>query len=109
MHPREYAELCHGAQAHDGLPVADGRPGAGTSKTAAQSPRALPVDDDDTLLSSGQVRARIGGVSPMCIWRWMRDPKVQFPAPSKIGGKSRNYWRLGDLRRWQAERVTKTT
>ena len=61
--------------------------------------------DDDTLLTSGQTRARIGNVSTMCVWRWMRDPRVQFPAPTKIN--SRNYWRLGDLRRWHAERVTK--
>jgi predicted DNA-binding transcriptional regulator AlpA len=39
----------------------------------------------------------------MCIWRWMRDPRVQFPAPLKING--RNYWRIGDLRRWQADRA----
>jgi hypothetical protein len=39
----------------------------------------------------------------MCIWRWMRDPRVRFPAPVKIN--NRNYWRVGDLRRWQAERA----
>jgi predicted DNA-binding transcriptional regulator AlpA len=43
----------------------------------------------------------------MCIWRWMRDPRVQFPAPVKIN--RRNYWRLGDLRRWQAERAASQT
>ena len=64
-----------------------------------------PTLDDDALLTSAQMRARVGGVSNMCIWRWMRDPRVQFPAPVKIN--ARNYWRLGDLRRWQAERVTK--
>jgi predicted DNA-binding transcriptional regulator AlpA len=37
----------------------------------------------------------------MCIWRWMRDTRVRFPKPVKIN--SRNYWRLGELRRWQAE------
>jgi predicted DNA-binding transcriptional regulator AlpA len=61
--------------------------------------------DDDTLLTSAQARARVGGVTTMCIWRWMRDDRVKFPAPVKIN--ARNYWRLGDLRRWQAERVTK--
>jgi predicted DNA-binding transcriptional regulator AlpA len=77
-------------------------------QSAAQmkvSTRASP--DDDVLLTSAQARARIGGVSTMCIWRWMRDPAVQFPAPIKIGSSSRNYWRLGDLRRWQVERTRK--
>jgi predicted DNA-binding transcriptional regulator AlpA len=57
--------------------------------------------DDDTLLTGKQTRARVGSVSTMCLWRWMRDERVRFPAPVKIN--SRNYWRVGDLRRWQAE------
>ena len=68
-------------------------------------PKRVQSTDDDTLLTSAQTRARIGGVSTMCIWRWMRDPRVRFPAPVKIN--RRNYWRLGDLRQWQAQRVTK--
>jgi predicted DNA-binding transcriptional regulator AlpA len=63
--------------------------------------KASTATDDDTLLTSAQVRGRIGGVSTMCIWRWLRDPKVQFPQPVRIGGKARNYWRLGDIRDWQ--------
>jgi predicted DNA-binding transcriptional regulator AlpA len=78
MHPQEHAE----------------------TRRASQAPA-----DDDALLTSAQVRARIGGVSTMCIWRWMRDPRVMFPAPVQLN--RRNYWRLGELRRWQAERVTK--
>lgn len=59
--------------------------------------------DDDTLLTSNQTRARVGNVSHMCIWRWIRDERVQFPQPIQIN--RRNYWRLGDLRRWQAART----
>ncbi len=72
----------------------EGRPG-----------KPQPVLDDDVLLTSAQMRARVGGVTNMCIWRWMRDPRVQFPHPVKLN--RRNYWRLGDLRQWQAERMTK--
>jgi len=61
--------------------------------------------DDGCLLTSNQTRARVGGVSHMCLWRWQRDPRVQFPEPVKING--RNYWTLGKLRRWQAERAQK--
>jgi len=78
MHPQEYTEI----------------------RKASQVPA-----DDDTLLTSAQVRARVGGVSTMCIWRWMRDPRVQFPLPVKIN--SRNYWRLGALRQWQAEQTAR--
>lgn len=61
--------------------------------------------DDDRLLTSKQIRAHCGNVSTMCIWRWMRDPRVGFPQPVKI--QTRNYWRAADLRRWQAERANK--
>jgi predicted DNA-binding transcriptional regulator AlpA len=56
--------------------------------------------DDDTLLTSTQVCARFGGVTTMSLWRWMNDEKTAFPKPVKIN--NRNYWRLGDLRIWQA-------
>ncbi len=73
-------------------------------KALSQTSRSeQPAGDDDTLLTSKQVRARVGNVSDMCIWRWMRDDRVQFPKPMQMN--RRNYWRLGDLRRWQAERV----
>jgi predicted DNA-binding transcriptional regulator AlpA len=105
MHPHEYAKVRAGAMpAAD--PAADSTVGAPAPRKAPQSPRASPLAlDDDTLLTSTQARARVGGVSTMCIWRWMRDPRVQFPPPLKIN--SRNYWRLGDLRQWQAAQVSK--
>jgi predicted DNA-binding transcriptional regulator AlpA len=71
-------------------------------------PRPLPLPpphaDDEVFLSGNQTRAWVGGVSAMCIWRWMRDGRVQFPQPTKING--RNYWRLGDLRAWQEKHRT---
>lgn len=58
-----------------------------------------PTLDEETLLNSKQTRKRVGDVSAMCIWRWMRDERVLFPKPIQIN--RRNYWRLGDLRSWQ--------
>lgn len=71
----------------------------------ATARKPQPVLDDDVLLTSNQTRARCGSVSTMCIWRWMKDERVQFPRPVKING--RNYWRLGDLRQWQAAQTAK--
>jgi predicted DNA-binding transcriptional regulator AlpA len=67
---------------------------------------SAPVLDDDTLLNSAQTKARCGNVSDMCIWRWLRDERVQFPQPIKMN--KRNYWRLGDLRAWLAKQTNKT-
>ena len=71
------------------------------SRPRVQTPAV--VGDDENLLTSNQVRERIGNVSHMCLWRWQRDERVSFPHPIMIN--HRNYWRLGDLRRWQRERT----
>jgi predicted DNA-binding transcriptional regulator AlpA len=77
------------------------------SHIQAESRRAsMPAQDDDALLNSAQTKARCGNVTDMCIWRWMRDPRVQFPQPLQIN--KRNYWRLGDLRRWQEEQAARS-
>lgn len=55
---------------------------------------------DDVLLTTNQVRERIGRVSVMALWRWQRDERVQFPRPdATING--RNYWRASTIRSWQ--------
>jgi hypothetical protein len=64
-----------------------------------------PRLDDDVLLTDRQVRARVGGVTSMCLWRWRHDPGVNFPAPIKIN--NRNYTPMRLLRRWHAERFAK--
>lgn len=81
MHPQEYAE----------------------TRTASRPTHQI---DDETLLDSAATRASCGGVSNMCLWRWARDPRVQFPAPDLIIN-TRRYWKAGTIRRWKAERATK--
>jgi predicted DNA-binding transcriptional regulator AlpA len=57
------------------------------------------VSDDETLLTAGQMRQRYRGVSRMWLDRRLAaDPT--FPKPVYIGG--RRYWRVGELRRWEA-------
>jgi hypothetical protein len=72
---------------------------------ASQVNPAQPVDDD-TLLTSAQVRAQVSGVSPMCIWRWTRDPRVLFPEPDIIIN-NRKYWKAGTIRQFKARVATK--
>ena len=76
------------------------------TQTYAEPHRAsIPDLDDDALLNSAQTKARCGNVTDMCLWRWMRDERVRFPRPLKIN--RRNYWRLGDLRQWDADHRAK--
>jgi hypothetical protein len=99
MHPRQYELMCTGRRDPDWVAHQTSSEPRRSTEARARGP---PLDED-VLLTSAQTRARIGNVSTMCIWRWMRDARVRFPMPVKIN--NRNYWRLGDLRRWQAERT----
>jgi predicted DNA-binding transcriptional regulator AlpA len=103
-HTHEHARMCQRLRNPDCA-----EDSGGSIRREIREPRRArdPPLDDDLFLTSRQTRARVGGVSAMCIWRWIRDPRVQFPAPVKINHRS--YWRLGDLRRWQAERASKST
>ena len=76
-----------------------------TQTEAENRSASMPSLDDDALLNSAQVKARCGNVTNMCIWRWMRDDRVQFPKPIQIN--KRNYWRLGDVRAWRERHANK--
>lgn len=101
MHPNEYEKVRSGQ-----VRLSAKSEGAGIAQRQGvwrpHSSRAPPADDD-TLLTTSQVRARYGNVSSMCIWRWQRNPAVCFPMPDTTI-TNRSYWRLGTLRRWDAER-----
>jgi len=62
---------------------------------------ALSISEprDDDLVTSREVRRMFGGVSEMTLWRWMRSESIRFPRPISISNK--NYWLLGDLRRFR--------
>jgi hypothetical protein len=60
---------------------------------------SIPTDsqDDESMLTASQVRARYGGTSAMWLGRKLNhDPS--FPRPYYAG--SRRLWRLGELRVW---------
>ena len=60
---------------------------------------------EERFLNSREVRRRYS-VTEMSIWRWVRDEKIAFPAPTKLG--SWNYWRLSDLIAWERRRAEQT-
>jgi hypothetical protein len=80
MHPQQYAAMI--------------------STTASPQPIS-----DEVLLTSAQVRKLVGNVSIMCLWRWQRDERVQFPMPD-ASINSRNYWRSTTIRAWQDRMTT---
>ena len=38
-------------------------------------------------LTARQVCSRYGGISDMTLWRWLRDPDLNFPPPLLIQGR----------------------
>ncbi|MCF6304462.1 MAG: transcriptional regulator [Rhodobacteraceae bacterium] len=44
------------------------------------------------------LREALGGVSEMTIWRWLKDPALNFPKPIYIS--KRRYWRYEDVLAW---------
>jgi hypothetical protein len=59
---------------------------------------------DDMLLNTKQVREQCGNVTTMCLWRWQRDERVQFPGPDAVIN-GRNYWKALTIKAWQ-ERIS---
>src|SRR3954447_6194300 len=59
---------------------------------------------EDVHLPAPQVRRRYGR-SDMWLWRLLQDEKSGFPKPLII--KSRRYWRLADLKRWELWHASK--
>ena len=57
---------------------------------------------NDPLMQSRQVRAALGDVSDMTIWRWVKAGIL--PEPIKIN--SRNYWRQSEVIRLQSRDTT---
>lgn len=71
------------------------------------------TEPDDRLINSAEVRRLCGGIGTSTLDRWLNGekrkgrrtrtaPLADFPKPIKIG--DRNYWRLGAVRRFIAER-----
>lgn len=42
-------------------------------------------------------------ISQMSLWRWQRDPRLNFPKPMRVSG--RRYYRLAELEQFERERV----
>ena len=57
-------------------------------------------DSIDPLLTSYDVRRQMGDITPMTLWRWMRDPRVNFPAPDMIINQP-HFWRRSSFANWQ--------
>jgi predicted DNA-binding transcriptional regulator AlpA len=43
------------------------------------------------------------GVTSMTLWRWIRDPEMNFPRPVYLGRF--RYWRIAELEAWEAEQA----
>ena len=49
------------------------------TRLAADDTRVLP-----RLIPAREVRRRCAGISPVTLYRWLRDPTLDFPQPIRI-------------------------
>jgi len=55
--------------------------------------------ESTALVPARIVRAELGGISDMTLWRWLRRPDLNFPQPILIA--RRRYWRRADIDTWK--------
>lgn len=58
----------------------------------------------DAHMTGPQMLMRFGGISEMTLWRWLRDPTLNFPKPLVIN--RRRYWRVVDIEKWERDQAT---
>jgi len=61
--------------------------------------------DNKVFISGPEVQERYG-ISAMTLHRWRKDQHMDFPNPMKI--KTRNFFRLSDLEKWERSRIKQT-
>jgi predicted DNA-binding transcriptional regulator AlpA len=62
--------------------------------------------DQDQYLPARRVWERYG-VTSMTLWRWLRDPRINFPKPFHTIHR-RRFWLLADLEKFERDRCGKT-
>ncbi len=50
------------------------------------------------LRTAKQVRKQLGEISEITLWRWINNPNLNFPRPTKISG--RRYFRSDEMDAW---------
>ncbi len=77
------------------------RPVKGTAAQVEPALKAVAmVAANKRFIFKGEVLERLGGVSFVCLWRWMRDGK--FPVALEVGGRCA--WLESDIDTWMSSR-----
>lgn len=58
---------------------------------------------ENKLINAAEVRLMCGGISDMCLWRWLNTPSLHFPRPAVI--QRRRYFREAEVKDWIARQV----
>jgi predicted DNA-binding transcriptional regulator AlpA len=58
------------------------------------------VKTESEWLGGAQLAALLG-VTTMTLWRWQRDPKLNFPQPKII--RERKYWSRTQINEWMRD------
>ena len=51
-----------------------------------------------TLIPIGEVCSMLGGITSMSVYRWLNDPRMEFPRPHYLGRI--RYWDRAEIIEW---------
>jgi len=56
------------------------------------------MQNNNQLIPSTTLRKTLGDISDMTLWRWLKNPGINFPRPIMIS--RRRYWKKLDIDEW---------
>ncbi len=63
-----------------------------------QTLRKLPDTNESKIIPAASVMDLCGNISQMTLWRWLDNPKSNFPKPIYIS--RRRYWKEAEIVAW---------
>jgi predicted DNA-binding transcriptional regulator AlpA len=60
------------------------------------------MDDPIRYISAAETCRRVGNITTVTLWRWLKNEDLKFPRPSVIN--KRRYFDEAEIARWVAER-----
>lgn len=64
------------------------------------------TDIEDVMMTSAQVCARYGSITPMTLYRWVNDERLGFPQAMRINNV--RYWKASEILAWERARASRS-
>lgn len=62
---------------------------------------------DEVMMTAAQLCARYGSITPMTLYRWLKDTRLGFPQPLRINHQ--RYWKASEIVAWESAHARQST